>query len=266
MTAIHRATSVLIWTVAAAAVVFLLAPLVVTVLVAFSASAVFALPPPEWSLRWFERLPNTRGLWPALSTSVEVAAVSTLAALVLGTLCAIGVVRGRFAGRDAIQTFMVSPLMMPGLVLGIAMLQFFRELGLRDAYAGLLIAHVVITLPYVMRTVTASLSLFDFALVDAARTLGCSYPRAIVKVVVPVLAPAFVTSALFAFLASLDNYPISIFFADAWTKTLPIQMLQYVEENPNPVIAAISAGLILFTVAILIAADRLVGLRRLASF
>ncbi|MFY7781079.1 MAG: hypothetical protein ACOVQI_08120 [Tagaea sp.] len=71
MTAIHRATSVLIWTVAAAAVVFLLAPLVVTVLVAFSASAVFALPPPEWSLRWFERLPNTRGLWPALSTSVE---------------------------------------------------------------------------------------------------------------------------------------------------------------------------------------------------
>ncbi|MCA3244835.1 MAG: ABC transporter permease [Azospirillum sp.] len=266
MTAIHRATSVLIWTVAAAAVVFLLAPLVVTVLVAFSASAVFALPPPEWSLRWFERLPNTRGLWPALSTSVEVAAVSTLAALVLGTLCAIGVVRGRFAGRDAIQTFMVSPLMMPGLVLGIAMLQFFRELGLRDAYAGLLIAHVVITLPYVMRTVTASLSLFDFALVDAARTLGCSYPRAIVKVVVPVLAPAFVTSALFAFLASLDNYPISIFFADAWTKTLPIQMLQYVEENPNPVIAAISAGLILFTVAILIVADRLVGLRRLASF
>ncbi|MFN8757811.1 MAG: ABC transporter permease [Tagaea sp.] len=266
MTAIHRATSVLIWTVAAAAVVFLLAPLVVTVLVAFRASAVFALPPPEWSLRWFERLPNTRGLWPALSTSVEVAAVSTLAALVLGTLCAIGVVRGRFAGRDAIQTFMVSPLMMPGLVLGIAMLQFFRELGLRDAYAGLLIAHVVITLPYVMRTVTASLSLFDFALVDAARTLGCSYPRAIVKVVVPVLAPAFVTSALFAFLASLDNYPISIFFADAWTKTLPIQMLQYVEENPNPVIAAISAGLILFTVAILIAADRLVGLRRLASF
>lgn len=266
MTAIHRATSILIWTVAAAAVVFLLAPLVVTVLVAFSASAVFALPPPEWSLRWFERLPNTRGLWPALSTSVEVAAVSTLAALVLGTLCAIGVVRGRFAGRDAIQTFMVSPLMMPGLVLGIAMLQFFRELGLRDAYAGLLIAHVVITLPYVMRTVTASLSLFDFALVDAARTLGCSYPRAIVKVVVPVLAPAFVTSALFAFLASLDNYPISIFFADAWTKTLPIQMLQYVEENPNPVIAAISAGLILFTVAILIAADRLVGLRRLASF
>ncbi len=266
MTATHRLAAAFVWIVAALAVAFLLAPLVVTVLVAFSSSSVFALPPPEWSVRWFERLPNTRGLWPALATSVQVAAISTAVALALGTLCAIGVVRGHFPGREAVVTFMVSPLMMPGLVLGIAMLQFFRELGLRDAYAGLLIAHVVITLPYVMRTVTASLSLFDFALVDAARTLGCSYARAIVKVVVPVLAPAFVTSALFAFLASLDNYPISIFFADAWTKTLPIQMLQYVEENPNPVIAAISAGLILFTVAILIVADRLVGLRRLASF
>jgi putative spermidine/putrescine transport system permease protein len=266
MTPVHRIATIFVWAVATLAVVFLLAPLVVTVLVAFSSSSVFALPPPEWSLRWFERLPNARGLWPALATSLQVAVVSTAIALVLGTLCAIGVVRGRFRGREALVTFMVSPLMMPGLVLGIAMLQFFREFGLRDVYAGLLIAHVVITLPYVMRTVTGSLALFDFALVDAARTLGCSYPAAILKVVVPVLAPAFVTSALFAFLASLDNYPISIFFTDAWTKTLPIQMLQYVEENPNPVIAAISTGLIALTVAILIVADRLVGLRRLASF
>lgn len=164
------------------------------------------------------------------------------------------------------MTFMVSPLMMPGIVLGIAMLQFFREFGLRDAYVSLLIAHVVITLPYVMRTISGSLTLFDFALIDAARMLGCSYPRALIKVVAPVLAPAFVTSALFAFLASMDNYPISIFFSDAWTKTLPIQMLQYVEESPNPVIAAISTGLILLTMAFLVIADRLVGLRRLANF
>lgn len=266
MTALERGVTMLIWLIAALTVVFLMAPLVITVLVSFSASSVFALPPPEWSLRWFERLPNTRGLWSALSTSLQVAAFSTLVALVLGTFCAIGVVRGRFPGREAIMTFMVSPLMMPGIVLGIAMLQFFREFGLRDAYVSLLIAHVVITLPYVMRTVSGSLTLFDFALIDAARTLGCSYPRALIKVVAPVLAPAFVTSGLFAFLASLDNYPISIFFSDAWTKTLPIQMLQYVEESPNPVIAAISTGLILLTMSILLIADRLIGLRRLANF
>lgn len=266
MTATERTAGAAMWLITGLAMVFLMAPLLIAVAVSFSASSVFALPPPEWSLRWYERLPNTRGLWPSLITSLQVAGVSTLVALILGTLCAIGVVRGRFPGREALATFMVSPLMMPGLVLGIAMLQFFREMGLRDAYASLMIAHVVITLPYVMRTVMGSLTLFDFTLIDAARTLGCSYPAALVKVVVPVLAPAFLTSGLFAFLASMDNYPISIFFSDAWTKTLPLQMLQYVEESPNPVIAAISSGLILLTILILAIADRLVGLRRLADF
>jgi putative spermidine/putrescine transport system permease protein len=156
--------------------------------------------------------------------------------------------------------------MLPGLVIGIAMLQAFRAVGLRDVWLSLLIAHVAITLPYVVRTVLGALSLFDFALIDAARTLGCSYPRALRKVLVPALAPAFVTSGMFAFLASMDNYPISIFFTDAWTKTLPIQMLQYVEESPDPIIAAISTGLILLAMLALLAADRLIGLHRLAEF
>jgi putative spermidine/putrescine transport system permease protein len=156
--------------------------------------------------------------------------------------------------------------MLPGLVIGIAMLQGFREVGLRDAWASLLVAHVVITMPYVVRTVLGALSLFDFSLIDAARTLGCTYPQALRKVLVPTLAPAFLTSGMFAFLASMDNYPISIFFTDAWTKTLPIQMLQYVEESPNPTIAAISTGLILLALLTLFIGDRLVGLRRLADF
>ena len=83
---------------------------------------------------------------------------------------------------------------------------------------------------------------------------------------VPVLAPAFLTSGLFAFLASLDNYPISIFLVDARNKTLPTLMLQYLEENPDPTIAAISSGLIVLTIVVLLVADRLVGLRRLAEF
>ncbi|MGH7389716.1 MAG: ABC transporter permease [Candidatus Rokuibacteriota bacterium] len=250
----------------AVVVVLLLAPLVVTVAVSFSSSSVFNLPPPEWSLRWYERTARRAELWASVRLSVEIAALSTGLALVLGTLCAIGLTRGNFAGKTAVATFMVSPLMMPGLVVGVALLQALRELGLRDAWAGLLIGHVVITLPYVTRTVLASLSLFDFALIDAARTLGCSYPRALLKVMVPVLAPAFVTSALFAFLASMDNYPISIFLVDARNKTLPTLMLVYLEENPDPTIAAISAGLILLTVVALLVADRMVGLRRLAEF
>ena len=265
-TAIERLAAVSVWGVTALAVVFLLTPLAVTVAVSFGSSAVFSLPPPDWSLRWYERLSSTRGLWPSLWTSVQIAGLSTAISLVLGTLCAVALVRGRFWGRDAVATFLVSPLMLPGLVIGIAMLQGFKLVGLRDAWPSLLVAHVVITMPYVVRTVLAALSLFDFALIDAARTLGCSYAAALRRVLVPALAPAFLTSGMFAFLASMDNYPVSIFFTDAWTRTLPIQMLQYVEERPDPTVAAISTGLIVLAALAMVVGDRLVGLRRLAEF
>ena len=263
---VERLARATMWLAALFTVVFLMTPLLVTVAVSFGSSSVFTLPPPDWSLRWFQKLATTRGLWPALLTSLQVAAFATAVALALGTLCAIALVRGQFPGREAIATFLVSPLMLPGLVIGIAMLQGFKAVGLREAYSSLLLAHVVITLPYVVRTVFAALSLFDFSLIDAARTLGCSYPAALMRVMVPALGPAFLTSGMFAFLASMDNYPISIFFTDAWTKTLPIQMLQYVEENPDPTIAAISAGLVLLAILALIVGDRLVGLRRMADF
>ena len=263
---VERLARATMWLAALVTVVFLMTPLLVTVAVSFGSSSVFTLPPPDWSLRWFQRLGNTRGLWPSLLTSLQVAAFATAVALAIGTLCAIALVRGRFPGRETIATFLVSPLMLPGLVIGIAMLQGFKAVGLREAYTSLLLAHVVITLPYVGRTVFAALSLFDFSLIDAARTLGCSYPVALMRVLVPSLGPAFLTSGMFAFLASMDNYPISIFFTDAWTKTLPIQMLQYVEENPDPTIAAISAGLVLLAIVALIVGDRLVGLRRMADF
>lgn len=266
MTGTERASTAFVWVMAVICAVFLMTPLVVTVLVSFGSSAVFTLPPPGWSMRWYERLGTTRGLVESLSTSLQIATLSTAVSLVLGTLCAIGLVRSRFPGRDAVSTFLVSPLMLPGLVIGIAMLQGFKAMGLRAAWPSLLVAHVVITLPYVLRTVHGALSLFDFSMIDAARTLGCSYPKALWRVLVPALAPAFLTSGMFAFLASMDNYPVSIFFTDAWTKTLPIQMLQYVEERPDPTIAAISAGLIVLAVVALIIGDRLVGLRRLADF
>ena len=263
---IERAAAVAMWAAMAVVVLTLLLPLAVTLLVSLSSSPVFNLPPPELSLRWYRRTLTLREVWPSVRLSLEIALLSTAISLVLGTLCAIAIVRGTFPGKTALVTFMVSPLMMPGLVVGVAVLQVLRDVGLRDAWSGLLIGHVVITLPYVTRTVLASLSLFDFTLIEAARTLGYSYPRSLVKVMVPVLAPAFLTSGLFAFLASMDNYPISIFLVDARSKTLPILMLQYLEENPDPTIAAISSGLILLTIVVLLAADRLVGLRRLADF
>ena len=153
MTSTERLAAILVWAMAGFAMLFLLTPLAVTVAVSFGSSTVFTLPPPSWSFRWYQQLPSTRGLWPSLATSVEVAALSTSISLVLGTLCALALVRGRFRGREAVANFLVSPLMLPGLVIGIAMLQAFRGMGLRDVHASLIVAHVVITLPFVVRTV-----------------------------------------------------------------------------------------------------------------
>ncbi len=263
MTRVDRIAQGLSWAVGLICIVFLMLPIIITVAASFTSSAVYTLPPPEWSLRWYASLERRSGLWDAVVLSLNLAAVSTAIALVLGTLTSIAVARGDFRGRDAIATFAVSPLMMPGLVVGVALLQFFREIGLRDAYWSLLLGHIVITLPFAMRTLLASMSAFDFALVDAARTLGLSYPKAILKVLVPNLAPSYLTAGLFAFLASMDNYPISIFLTDARNKTLPIKMLQYLEEQPDPSLAAISSGLILLAVIVLAFGARTVGLNRM---
>lgn len=263
MTRVDRAALAASWAIAALVVIYLMTPLVITVIVSFTSSTVYTLPPPDWSLRWYERLGRRSGLMDAVVLSLNLAVISTVISLVIGTAAALAVARGRFAGREAIATFVVSPLMMPGLVVGVALLQFFRELGLRDAYVSLLLAHVVITLPYVMRTLLAALTVFDFSLIDAARTLGLTYPKAVLKVLVPNLAPAFLTAGLFAFLASMDNYPISIFLTDARNKTLPIKMLQYLEETPDPTIAAISTGLILMALIALMIGARTVGLNRM---
>jgi putative spermidine/putrescine transport system permease protein len=256
-----------ILTAAALALVigFLLLPIAVVIPVSFTESTVFRFPPEGFSLQWYGRIRNVDGLLSALWLSTRIAALATAASLALGTLCAIALVRGRPPGAGAVATFMVSPLMLPGLVLGIALLQAAREIGLRDAWWSLLIAHVVITMPFVMRTVLASLSMVDFAMVDAARTLGCSYPLALWRVLVPNILPGFVSGALFAFVASFDNYPVSMFLVDVRTKTLPIQLLNQLEVSPDPTLAAVSSLLIGLTVAVLFACDRLVGLRRMAS-
>lgn len=246
--------------------VFMLAPLLVVMLVSFSNSAVFNLPSGSWSWRWYQAMLHKEGLGATLALSLAVAAGSTLVALLLGTLCAIAIEQGRFRGREALLAFLVSPLLMPGLVIGVALLQALRAIGLREVFPALLIGHVVITLPYVTRTVHASLALFDMRLVEAAQTLGMSRRQALMRVMVPSLAPAFLTSGLFAFLASMDNYPISIFLTDARNKTLPIEILRYLEESPDPTIAAISSCLILLAIVVLFLAERMVGMRRLAQF
>ena len=265
MTAIERLALVGTGLLAGLMVVFLLAPLVVTVLVSFGSSPAFVLPAPAWTFDWYRLLLERDNLVASVLLSLQVALTATALSLGLGTMAAIALVRGRFPGRQAIATALISPLMLPSIVLGVSLLHYFRGLGLYDAQIALTLAHTVITLPYIVRTVYAGLSLFDFTLIDAARTLGYGYPEAVVRVLLPGLAPAFAAGGLFAFLASMDNYPISIFLVDARHKTLPIQILQYLDEQPDPSIAALAASMIILTLVIMLLGDRLVGIRRMAN-
>ena len=249
----------------ALASIFLLAPLAVIALSSLSPTPVFDLPVNGASLRWYAAVGSLEGLLPALLLSLEIALLSTAISLVIGTLAGIAVVRRAVPGPDILAAAATSPLMMPGLVLGIALLQYFRSLGLTETWPSLLLAHLVVTLPYVARTMIAGLSRFDFTLIDAARTLGCSFMSSIWRVMVPALAPAYLTAALFAFLASMDNYPVSIFLTDARAKTLPVKMLQYIEESPDPSIAALSTLILAATLMLLFVADRAIGLHRLAG-
>ncbi len=253
------------WITLIAVLIFLFAPIAIVVAVSFSPSSVFAFPPEGVSLRWYQTALETDALLSSIGLSVQIALISTFLSLVLGTLCAIAIVRRLVPAGEAIATFMASPLMLPGLVLGIALLHASRQFGLYDTYTTLVLAHVVITMPFVMRTVLASLALFDFSLIDAARTLGSSYPRSLWKVLLPNIMPGFVSGALFAFIASFDNYPVSMFLVDVRTKTLPIQLLNQLETLPDPTVAAISSMLIVGTVIALVVCDRLVGLNRMAS-
>jgi putative spermidine/putrescine transport system permease protein len=253
------------WFILGLVLVFLFVPILIVLAVSFTESAVFSFPPQGFSLRWYSAIRNADGLIASAWLSAQIAFISTCVSLVLGTLCAIAVVRRLVPAGDAIATFMGSPLMIPGLVLGIAFLQAARHVGLRDAYTTLLIAHVILTMPFIMRTILASLSLFEFSMLDAARTLGCSYPAALWRVLVPNILPGVMSGALFAFIASFDNYPISIFLVDVRTKTLPIQLLNQLEMSPDPTVAATSALLIMATILALIVCDRLVGLKRMAT-
>jgi putative spermidine/putrescine transport system permease protein len=262
---IARLGLALAWVSAIGAALFLLAPLVIIAAASFSPTPVFDLPTDGASLRWYARVGRLEGFLPALSLSIEIALLSTAISLVIGTLAAIAITRGKLPGASAFATALVSPLMMPGLVLGIALLQYFRAIGFTATWSALLVAHLVVTLPYVARTMIAGLARFNFTLIEAAQTLGCTYAGSVVRVMVPALAPSFLVAGLFSFLASFDNYPVSIFLTDVRTKTLPIKMLQYIEEAPDPTLAALSTLILAGTILLLVASDRVVGLHRMAG-
>jgi putative spermidine/putrescine transport system permease protein len=179
---------IVVWAFVGLACVYVILPIAVPIAVSFSAGEFLTFPPQGFSLRWYERALGNAEFLDALWLSVELAAVAAAGALLLGVPAAWVLVRHRLPGRAAVQGLMLSPLIFPMLVTGIALLQFFTILGFRNAFVNLAIAHILITVPYVVRTVSASLILLDTRIEEAARVLGASDGEVFRRVTLPLIS------------------------------------------------------------------------------
>lgn len=243
-------------------VAFLQLPVIVVVLAAFSTTSYLTIPPQGLTLAWFGKVLSDPTYLSAIRMSLILACGSTVISLLLGVAAAYALFRKVLPGSEAVTSFLMAPLVMPAVVVGVALLQFYSMTGLRGSLVGLLLAHVVITVPYVVRSALASLSGLDLAVEEAARVLGASSFEAFRLVTLPLIAPGLVAGALFSFITSLDNVPVTIFLISASQTTLPVLIFSSVEMGIDPSVAAVSTLLILATGIVLLLAERRFGFHR----
>jgi len=242
---------------------FLLAPMVVVCLVAFTPEGFLALPTNGFSLRWFRKIAEYPDFIRAFQSSLMIAALSSVIALGFAAPAAVAIARYRFFGRDALAALFMSPLMIPHVVLGIAFLRFFSLIGLSGTMTGLVIAHVVIVFPFALRMVLASAIGMDKRIEDAAVSLGASRVTVYHRIVFPLMLPGLASGFALSFIQSFDEVTMTVFVASPSTTTLPVRMFNYIQDSIDPLVCAISALLILGTVMLMVVLDRLYGLERL---
>jgi putative spermidine/putrescine transport system permease protein len=247
---------------ALAVLVFLQLPVIVVVLAAFSKTSYLTIPPQGLTLAWFGKVLADPTYLSAIRMSLILAIGSTAFSLVLGTAASYALARRMLPGADALTSLLMAPLIMPSVVIGVAMLQFYAAIGLRGSLVGLLIAHTIITVPYIVRSTLSSLAGLDASLEEAARVLGATGFEAFRLVTLPLIQPVLIAGALFAFITSLDNVPVTIFLISANQTTLPVLIFSSVEMGVDPSIAAVSTMLIVATGLILLIAERRTGLHR----
>jgi putative spermidine/putrescine transport system permease protein len=258
----HR---VLLWTVSACALVFLVLPTLFVIVVSFGRDRFVTFPPAGFTLAWFEQIDPV--FWSALWFSVQVGVVATTVSLILGVPAALALVRGRFRMRGFVGALVRAPLQVPYIVIGVAFFQYYRLIGaalglqLQGTRTGLVIAHVVITAPFVLSAVAVGLERFDPNLEDAAYGLGMGRVRTFFHVTLPIIKPSVFAGTFFSFLISFDNVPVSLYLGVAQHNVLPVAMFLTAETSPTPSLYAVSAVVTVLSVVAVVAFDRLVGLR-----
>ena len=240
--------------------VFLLGPFLLIFIASFGAQSTLAFPPEGFSLMWFEKVFQVRMFRDAFETSLQVAVLSTLTALVMGIPAAYAMIRFNFPGKDSLEVIFSSPAIVPGLVVGLALLRYFVLLSNMPVLFGLYLGHTAILFPYTVRVISSSLRNLDPSLEEAAMSLGASRLRSFVQIILPNVRSGILAAFILSFITSFNNVPISLFLTGPGVATLPIQMMLYMEYYFDPTIAALSTLLIIFTIAIVQGAERLLNI------
>ncbi|HLT57241.1 MAG: ABC transporter permease [Limnochordales bacterium] len=244
--------------------IFLVTPVIIVVLQAFNSGSFLTFPPEGFSTRWFVNFFTSRPFMDAFQVSLLLAVYTVLISTVVGTASALVLVRQRFWGRDFLNLLFMSPLMLPALLTGLALFQYYLLLGWGRTFGGLLLGHVLVTTPYIIRTVSAVLHNFDRSLEEAAQNLGAGPLRTFFEVTLPIIRPGIMAGAIFAFIVSYDQFPVSLFLVQAGFETLPVYMFGYLKFAFDPTIAAASTVSIALSLIVVFLLERLFGLHNFA--
>jgi mannopine transport system permease protein len=223
---------------------FLVLPTLIVVGISLGTAAYIEFPPTGWSLRWYQAYFSDPAWMAATLFSLKIALSTAATSTVIGTLAAIALVRGNVPGKQVIEALVLGPLIIPHIVFGVALYLVFAPLRLTGNFAGFLVAHTVLAVPYVVISVMAALQRFDVSLELAALSCGASRAQAFSYVVLPNILPAISTGAVFAFLSSFDEATVAFFLSDVGGKTISSKMFEDIDFNLTPVIAAISTVLV----------------------
>jgi putative spermidine/putrescine transport system permease protein len=243
--------------------VLLLAPTVVVLITSFTSGFSLKFPPPGYSPRWYAALWNdSPELISAFVLSVELAAIATSVSVVLAVAAALALARRKEAWARAFEAMLLSPLMLPALAIGLSLLMLFNLAGTGLSFWTLVIGHVAITTPYILRTTSASLLQMDGSLLECAHSLGARPLYVFRTVTLPLIARGIAAGAFIGFMYSFDNVAVSLFLSDARSDVLPIRMWQIIESNLDVRAAAVSGVLIAATLVMMVVMERVAGISK----
>ncbi|WP_025690295.1 ABC transporter permease [Paenibacillus zanthoxyli] len=240
--------------------VFLLSPLIIIAATSFEPGTIMKFPPQGFSLKWYENIFKQSLFMETFKISIIVSFVGNLLALLLGIPAAYALSRFDFRGKEAWNAVFISPVLIPGIVMGFTMLKYLVVTYHLPMMPALFIGHTVIMLPFTIRVIASSLSNFDFSVEEAALSLGMNRLRTFFVVVLPNIKSGIIAAVIIAFLDSFNNVEISVFMTGPGVSTFPIQMLSYLENHFDPTLAAISVLLMLLTAVLIFIIERLLGL------